>query len=68
LQPRYEQEVVHGGAGDQYQAVYGGVNYLLYGDRLELMTGVEYSAMHDSARDGGEFNGWTCFASVRVFF
>jgi phosphate-selective porin OprO/OprP len=68
LQPRYEQEVVPGGAGDRYQAAYGGINYLLYGDRLKLMTGVEYSTMHDSAHDGGEFNGWSYLAAVRVFF
>jgi phosphate-selective porin OprO/OprP len=68
LQPRYEQNIVPGGAGDRYQAVYVGLNYLIFGDRLKLMTGLEYSTMHDSAHDGGEFNGWTYSAGVRVFF
>ena len=68
LQQRYEQEIMSGGAGDHYHAIYGGINYLIFGDRLKLMTGVEYSTMHDSARDGGAFNGWTYFAGVRVFF
>jgi hypothetical protein len=68
LQQRYEQEVVPGGFGDRYQAVYGGINYLIFGDRLKLMTGVEYSVMHDSAHDGGDFDGWTYLAGVRVYF
>jgi len=68
LQERYEQEVVPGGLGDSYHAVYAGLNYLIFGDRLKLMTGVEYSAMHDSAHDGGEFDGWTYHAGLRVYF
>ena len=68
LQPRYEQEVVPDGFGNQYQAIYAGINYLIYGDRLKLMTGAEYSVMRDAANDGGAFNGWTYFAGVRVFF
>ena len=68
LQQRYEQEVVSGGFGNRYHAVYGGINYLIFGDRLKLMTGAEYAAMHDSAHDGGEFEGWTYLAGVRVYF
>src|SRR5262249_42315321 len=68
LQRRYEQEIEPYGFGDRYNAIYGGINYLLFGDRLKLMTGVEYSVMHDSAHDGGAFDGWTYFLGVRVFF
>jgi phosphate-selective porin OprO/OprP len=68
LPQRYEQEVVPGGFGDRHQGFYCGINYLIFGDRLKLMTGAEYSAMHDSANDGGEFDGWTYLAGVRVFF
>jgi phosphate-selective porin OprO and OprP len=68
LQQRYEQEVVPGGYGDRYQAVYAGINYLIYGQRLKLMNGVEYSVMHDSANDGGAFNGWTFLTGVRLYF
>jgi hypothetical protein len=67
-QQRYEQEVLPAGFGNQYQAIYGGINYLIFGDRFKLMTGVEYAVMHDSAHDGGEFAGWTYFAGVRVYF
>jgi hypothetical protein len=68
LQSRYEQEVVPDGFGDRYQAVDAGINYLIFGDRLKLMTGGEYSVMHDSAHDGGESDGWTYVAGVRVYF
>lgn len=68
LQSRYEQEVVPGGYGDVYQAVYAGLNYLVFGDRFKLMTGVEYASMKDAANDGGEFNGWTYLAGVRLYF
>lgn len=68
LQQRYEQEVVPDGFGDHYQAAYAGINYLIFGDRLKLMTGAEYSVMHDAARDGGDFAGWTYLVGVRVYF
>jgi hypothetical protein len=68
LQSRYEGEVVPNGPGNRYQAVYAGINYLVFGNRLKLMNGVEYSVMHDSAKDSDTFNGWTYFAAVRLFF
>jgi phosphate-selective porin OprO/OprP len=68
LQSRYEQKVVPDGFGNRYQAVYAGINYLIFGDRFKLMGGAEYSLMHDSADDGGAFNGWTYLAGVRVYF
>jgi hypothetical protein len=68
LQQRYEQEVVPAGFGDRYQAVYAGINYLIFGDRLKLMTGAEYSVMHDSAHDGGEYHGLTYLVGMRLYF
>jgi len=68
LQQRYEQEVVPGGTGNAYQAVYAGINYLIYGNRLKLMIGAEYSVMKDSAEDGESYRGWTYLAGVRVYF
>jgi hypothetical protein len=68
LQQRYEQEIVPAGFGDHYQAVYAGINYLIFGDRFKLMTGAEYSEMHDSAHDGGKFKGWTYLVGVRMYF
>jgi len=69
LPRRYEGEVVPGAAfGDRYHAVYAGVNYRLFGDRLKIMTGVEYAVMRDARADGGEFDGWTYLAGIRTFF
>jgi phosphate-selective porin OprO/OprP len=68
LQSRYEQKVVPGGLGDAYQAIYAGINYLIYGNRLKLMTGAEYSVMKNSAGGQDSFDGWTYLAGVRVFF
>lgn len=68
LQPRYEQDIVPDGFGDHYQAVYAGLNYLIYGDRLKLMSGIEYSHMTDAANDGGAFEGVTYLAGVRLYF
>ena len=68
VQQRYEQEVVPGGTGDHYNAVYAGINYLIYGNRLKLMNGVEYSVMRDSADDRDVYNGWTFLTGVRLYF
>jgi hypothetical protein len=45
-----------------------GINYLIFGDRLKLMAGAEYSFMRDSADAGDPYNGWTYLAGVRVYF
>jgi phosphate-selective porin OprO/OprP len=67
LQRRYEQEVTHG-EGDNYHALYAGLNYFLYGQKLKLMMGGEYAHMKDAADDGGEYRGWTWFGAVRLYF
>jgi phosphate-selective porin OprO/OprP len=67
LQRRYEQKVT-AGEGDDYQAVYAGVNYYLYGHRLKLMFGGEYARMRDAADDGGAYKGWTWSGAFRIYF
>lgn len=67
LQRRYEQKVTQG-EGDHYQAMYTGLNYFLYGHKLKLMAGGEYSHMKDDANDGGEYRGWTWFGALRLYF
>ncbi len=67
LQRRYEQKVTEG-QGDRYQALYTGLNYYLYGDKLKLMAGGEYARMKDKADDGGEYSGWTWFGAIRLYF
>jgi phosphate-selective porin OprO/OprP len=68
LQKRYEQEVVPRGLGNAYHAVYLGLNYLIFGDRLKLMNGLEYSLMKNSALGHDSFNGWTFMTGVRLYF
>jgi len=61
------QEVAPSGLGSAYHAIYAGINYLIYGDPLKLMTGAEYSVMKDAALGEDRFNGWTYLAGARVF-
>jgi len=67
LQKRYEQTVTHG-YGDHYQAVYTGLNYFIYGQKLKLMAGGEFARMQDRADDGGDYRGWTWFGALRLYF
>lgn len=67
LQRRYEEEVTEG-EGNSYQALYAGLNYYLYGQKLKFMLGGEYARMKDDADDGGEYQGWTWFGAVRLYF
>ncbi len=70
LQRRYERTApdLVGFSGDQYQAGYLGLNYYLCGQKLKLMTGVEYANMTDDAGDGGEYDGWTWMTGLRMYF
>lgn len=70
LQKRYEREVENiagDDKGDFYQSFYLGLNFYLHGDRLKLMTGVEYSNM-DGGESGGSFDGYTWFSGIRLYF
>ncbi|MDP3849924.1 MAG: porin [Luteolibacter sp.] len=53
--------------GDAYFATYAGLNYYIDSHRLKLMSGVKYSHLHGGP-DGGDFNGWTWLAGVRMAF
>ncbi len=71
LQSRYERTapfVTDGGHGEEYNAVYLGLNYYICEHRLKLMSGIEYSTLDDSAGDGGDFDGWTWFNGIRLYF
>ena len=70
LQSRYERKadgLSDGGNGETYHAGYFGANYYLYGHKLKLMTGVEFSHM-DGGSDGGDFDGVTGLAGVRMYW
>ena len=67
LQRRYEEKVTMG-EGNNYHALYTGLNYYIYGQKLKLMLGGEYARMKDDATDGGEYKGWTWFGAIRTYF
>jgi phosphate-selective porin OprO/OprP len=71
LQSRYERlapRLTDGGRGENYHALYLGLNYYLYGHKLKLMAGAEYHNMDNGNDGGGEFDGWTGWAGLRMFF
>ena len=71
LQNRYERKVQSSTSdlrGDRYHAIYSGINYFIYGHKLKLMSGLEYASMNDRQGNGGDFNGWTFFAGLRMYF
>jgi phosphate-selective porin OprO and OprP len=61
----YENLVVPG-RGDEYNEVYVGLNYFIYGHKLKVQTGVQYAEMRDSANDGGEYQGWAWTTGLRA--
>lgn len=54
-------------SGDSYFAGYAGLNYYIQGHNLKLMSGVKYSYL-DGGPGGGDFDGWTWLAGVRMAF
>ena len=66
-QTRYEKKVAtSGGLGDSYNAFYGGIQYFIYGDRLKLMAGAEWSRLDGDA--GDSYDGVTLLTGVRMSF
>ncbi len=69
LPTRYEGQTSGAGdkSGDLYFAGYAGMNYYFHGQKLKAMTGVKYTGM-DGGTGGGDFNGWTFLAGLRLAF
>lgn len=69
LPGRYE--ALASGAGDRkgdgYAACYTGLNYYIDGHRLKLMSGAKYSRL-EGGPGGGDFDGWTWLAGLRMAF
>lgn len=68
-QRRYENVVpdITGARGDQYQAIYAGLNYYIYGHKLKFQTGVEYSLLDDSTGKSN-FHAWSYQGGFRFSF
>ena len=66
-QTRYEKKVAtNGGLGDSYHAIYGGIQYFIYGEKLKLMAGTEWSRLNGDTSDS--YDGFTFLTGVRVSF
>jgi hypothetical protein len=60
------KEGLQSGSGEDYHALYGGLNYYIAGDNVKLMTGLEYETIRgNSAR---ELDGLTFWLAARVYF
>jgi len=72
---RYEQPVTSG-KGDSYNALYLGLNYYLYQQKLKIMGGIEYFEMDGVAdTEDVEFSninrsvdGWNIITGIRLYF
>ena len=62
---RYENQIAPG-RGDEYNEFYLGLNYYLYGHKLKLQTGVQYTDMSDRTDSGGNYDGWGVTTGLRV--
>jgi phosphate-selective porin OprO/OprP len=61
---RYERLVAGDNEkGNTYTSAYVGLNYYLYGHKLKLMNGIEYSHM-----GGGDYDGYTLMSGLRFSF
>jgi phosphate-selective porin OprO and OprP len=49
--------------GNTYTSVYAGLNYYIYGHKLKLMNGIEYSHL-----GGGDYDGYTFMSGLRFSF
>lgn len=66
-QSRYEKKVAaNKGVGDAYISVYGGLQYFIYGDKLKLMSGVEWARLQNT--NGDSYDGTTILSGIRLSF
>lgn len=66
LPGRYEKWSPDGqndSTGDTYFSAYAGLNYYLYGHKLKVMNGIEYSTL-----GGGDYDGYTFLSGLRFSF
>jgi hypothetical protein len=54
--------------GDNYNAVYLGMNYYIYGEKLRLMAGAQYENISGGTGASAGNSGWTFLTGVRVYW
>jgi hypothetical protein len=54
--------------GDTYNAVYVGLNYYLYGQKLKLMVGGQYADLSGGTGAKAGYSGWTWLSGLRLYF
>jgi len=64
VQSRYEDDAAGDLVGDEYHAFYLGLNYYICGDKLKIMSGLEYSDI--SGFDENDY--WTFMSGIRLYF
>ena len=60
---RYDTETTSA-RGDQYQDIYAGLNYYVYGHKLKIQGGVQYSMMDGTSE--GDADGWQAVLGLRL--
>lgn len=60
---RYDTETTSA-RGDQYQDIYAGLNYYIYGNKLKVQGGVQYSMMDGTS--AGDADGWQAVLGLRL--
>ncbi len=54
--------------GNEYQEIYGGLNYFVCGHRLKVQTGVSYVMLDDTSVEKGEYHAWQWTTGLRISF
>ena len=54
--------------GDTYNAGYLGLNYFIYGEKLKLMTGIQYENLSGGSGPNAGNSGWTFLTGLRIFW
>ena len=62
---RYDS-VITSRRGDEYNEVYGGLNYYLYGHKLKVQTGLSYVSLEDSSAGNPEYHSWQWTTGLRI--
>jgi len=63
-----QEKTVGKSTGDTDNAVYVGLNYYLYGQKLKLMAGEQYDKLTGGTGPQAGYQGWTSLVGVRMYF